>query len=171
MCPAIMLAANRTAKVRGRITNLIVSINTINGIRAVGQPKGTRWANILLNFSHPMIINLNHKGKARENVILIWLVRVNVKGKIPEILKIRIIIKIGNKRKNKWILIIFISCINKERKFLIKVVNCLEGILILNTIKIKQMTQLDTIFLEGSKIEKRDLIIRFSKYWNFNRKI
>ena len=162
MCPAIMFAANRTARVKGRITNLIVSINTINGIRAVGQPKGTRWANILLNFNHPIIINLNHSGKAKENVILIWLVRVNVKGKIPEILKIRIKIKIGNKKKNKWILIIFISCINKERKFLIKIVNCLKGILTLITIKIIQMAQLDTILLEGSKIEKRELIIKFS---------
>ena len=42
MCPAIILAASRTARVRGRITRLIVSINTINGIKAVGHPNGTR---------------------------------------------------------------------------------------------------------------------------------
>lgn len=40
--PAIILAANRTAKVPGRITFLMVSINTIKGIRAPGVPCGTR---------------------------------------------------------------------------------------------------------------------------------
>lgn len=41
-CPAIILAANRTAKVPGRITLLIVSIHTINGIRTAGVPWGTK---------------------------------------------------------------------------------------------------------------------------------
>lgn len=101
ICPAIILAARRTAKVSGRIIRLIVSINTINGIKTVGHPKGTRWANILLNFNHPIIISLNHIGKAKEKVILICLVRVNVKGKIPEMLKAKIKIKIGKRKKNK----------------------------------------------------------------------
>ena len=38
--PAIILAARRTAKVPGRITFLIVSISTMNGIRAPGVPCG-----------------------------------------------------------------------------------------------------------------------------------
>ena len=37
-CPAIILAVNRTAKVPGRITFLIVSIHTINGISTAGVP-------------------------------------------------------------------------------------------------------------------------------------
>lgn len=37
-CPAIILAVNRIAKVPGRITFLIVSIQTINGIRTGGVP-------------------------------------------------------------------------------------------------------------------------------------
>lgn len=37
-CPAIMLAASRTARVPGRITFLIVSIHTIKGISAGGVP-------------------------------------------------------------------------------------------------------------------------------------
>lgn len=45
-CPAIIFAANRTAKVPGRIMFLIVSIHTIKGIRIGGVPWGTRWANI-----------------------------------------------------------------------------------------------------------------------------
>jgi hypothetical protein len=45
-CPAIILAANRIAKVPGRIIFLIVSIHTIKGIRTGGVPWGTRWANI-----------------------------------------------------------------------------------------------------------------------------
>ena len=37
-CPAIIFAANRTASVPGRIKFLIVSINTINGMRTTGVP-------------------------------------------------------------------------------------------------------------------------------------
>lgn len=46
--PAIMFADNRTARVPGRITFLIVSIHTIKGIRIGGVPIGTRCANICL---------------------------------------------------------------------------------------------------------------------------
>jgi len=46
--PAIMLAANRTDKVIGRIKFLVISIITINGIRAVGVPLGTRCAKALM---------------------------------------------------------------------------------------------------------------------------
>lgn len=41
-CPAIILAVSRTASVPGRITLLIVSIQTIKGIRAEGVPCGTK---------------------------------------------------------------------------------------------------------------------------------
>lgn len=44
--PAIILAVNRTAKVPGRIIFLIVSINTIKGIRIEGVPWGIIWINI-----------------------------------------------------------------------------------------------------------------------------
>jgi hypothetical protein len=45
-CPAIMLAVSRTASVPGRIIFLTVSMQTINGIRAVGVPWGTRCSNM-----------------------------------------------------------------------------------------------------------------------------
>lgn len=45
-CPAIILAVNRTAKVPGRIIFLIVSINTIKGIKILGVPWGIIWINI-----------------------------------------------------------------------------------------------------------------------------
>jgi len=47
-CPAIMLADRRIARVRGRITFLMVSITTMKDIRAEGVPCGTKWANIEL---------------------------------------------------------------------------------------------------------------------------
>jgi len=40
--PATILAANRTESVNGRITVLIISINTINGISGYGVPIGTK---------------------------------------------------------------------------------------------------------------------------------
>lgn len=45
--PAIILAANRIAKVSGRIIFLIVSITTIKGIKIVGVPFGIKWINKL----------------------------------------------------------------------------------------------------------------------------
>jgi len=47
--PATILAANRTAKVPGRITILTLSINTITGIRRPGVPTGTKCAMFELN--------------------------------------------------------------------------------------------------------------------------
>lgn len=76
--PAIILAASRIAKVPGRITFLMVSINTINGIKAKGVPWGTKWANIcLVCLIHPNVIKVIHKGKDKDNVITIWLELVN----------------------------------------------------------------------------------------------
>jgi hypothetical protein len=53
------------------MTFLIVSIITINDIRADGVPWGTKCANIeLVKFIHPKIINDSHKGSASENVVI-----------------------------------------------------------------------------------------------------
>lgn len=68
--PAIMFAVNRTAKVRGRIRLLIVSINTINIISGVGVPCGTRWASIsMVLLNQPNTIKEIHRGKAMASVI------------------------------------------------------------------------------------------------------
>jgi len=45
-CPATMFAISRTAKVPGRMMFLVISIQTINGIRGPGVPAGRRWANM-----------------------------------------------------------------------------------------------------------------------------
>jgi hypothetical protein len=45
-CPAIMFAVNRTASVPGRMTLLIVSMITMNGINMDGVPCGTRCSNM-----------------------------------------------------------------------------------------------------------------------------
>jgi hypothetical protein len=47
-CPAIILAANRTAKVPGRIILLIISISTMKGINIIGVLFGTKCAIINL---------------------------------------------------------------------------------------------------------------------------
>lgn len=46
--PAIILAANRIDKVKGRIKCLTLSIKTINGDNNKGLPSGTRWAHLFL---------------------------------------------------------------------------------------------------------------------------
>jgi len=45
-CPAIKFAVNRTHNVIGRIMFLTISIITMNEIKAVGVPCGTRCVNI-----------------------------------------------------------------------------------------------------------------------------
>jgi hypothetical protein len=50
--PAVMLATSRTDKVIGRIRLLTISINTIIGIRSVGEPIGTMWVSKLFVFLH-----------------------------------------------------------------------------------------------------------------------
>jgi len=42
-CPAIILAVNRIANVKGRIIKLINSIITRNGINIKGVPWGVKW--------------------------------------------------------------------------------------------------------------------------------
>jgi len=46
-CPDTIFAINRIPSVPGRIRVLILSISTINLIKALGVLKGTKWANIL----------------------------------------------------------------------------------------------------------------------------
>jgi hypothetical protein len=66
-----MLADRRTASVPGRIVFLIVSIITINDIRADGVPWGTRWANIeLVKLTHPISINASQRGSDREKLVI-----------------------------------------------------------------------------------------------------
>lgn len=78
-CPAIIFADNRTAKVPGRITLLIVSIKTIKGIKTAGVPWGTKWANIcFVLLIQPIVINLTQRGRAKERVIVMWLVLVKM---------------------------------------------------------------------------------------------
>ena len=43
MCPALILAASRKAKVRGRTSILIVSISTRKGLSQSGAPAGNKW--------------------------------------------------------------------------------------------------------------------------------
>lgn len=83
--PAIIFAESRIANVPGRIILLVVSINTIKGVKAPGVPSGTRWASICwVLFNHPKIINLTHSGKARARVIDICLVLVKTYGSRPK---------------------------------------------------------------------------------------
>lgn len=78
ICPAVMLAINRTAKAPGRIILLIVSIKTINGIRIGGVPEGIVWASIIVVLLiHPNKIILNQIGNASARVKVICLDLVN----------------------------------------------------------------------------------------------
>lgn len=68
-CPAIRFAVNRTHSVIGRITFLTSSIITINIIKALGVPCGTKWLSILFVFwSQPKSINDTQNERETGNV-------------------------------------------------------------------------------------------------------
>jgi len=76
----------------------MVSITTMNDIRAEGVPWGTKWENIeLVKLIHPISINESQRGRARVNVVIMWLVAVKMNGNNP--IKLFSRIKI-NKLKN-----------------------------------------------------------------------
>jgi hypothetical protein len=75
-CPAIRLAVSRTHNVIGRIIFLVSSIKTINLIRAIGVPWGTRWLNIwFVFFSQPNKIIASQNTKERGRVTARWEVK------------------------------------------------------------------------------------------------
>lgn len=74
MCPAVILAINRTAKAPGRMMLLIVSIITMKGIRMGGVPEGIVWASIIVVLLiHPNKMILSQIGRARARVKVICL--------------------------------------------------------------------------------------------------
>lgn len=78
-CPATIFAASRTDRVTGRITALTISISTINGLRAIGLPKGTKWASMLLvDLIHAITTCPTQRGRAMANVRLMWLEAVKI---------------------------------------------------------------------------------------------
>ena len=119
--PAIIFALNRIAKVHGRIKFLIVSINTIKGIKTFGVPWGTKWINILLKFLiQPNNINEIHKIIENVNEKIKWLDEVKIYEYNP-IKLFNIIIK--NKEINKIKLILLIFNFIKILNSLFKIIN------------------------------------------------
>jgi len=83
-CPAVRFAASRNPKAIGWAIRLIVSIQTISGIRKEGVPWGTRWLRRLLKASkNPRIFTLNHRGIAILYVNDTCLVIVKAYGNSP----------------------------------------------------------------------------------------
>lgn len=72
--PALMLAASRNERVRGRTEILVVSIKTRNGLSQSGAPSGRKWAiNILGNFVRLDEIIDSHTGRPSDRVKIRWL--------------------------------------------------------------------------------------------------
>ena len=70
--PALMLAARRNERVRGRTRTLVVSIRTRNGFNQSGAPSGRKCAVDFLGLLENLeMINLSQMGRPR--------VRVNTK--------------------------------------------------------------------------------------------
>lgn len=72
MWPALMLAARRIPKVRGRTRSLIDSIRTRGGDSQGGAPDGRRWAALLMGvWITQEIKEANHRGMLALAVIII----------------------------------------------------------------------------------------------------
>lgn len=94
-------------KVTGRIKFLTVSIITINEVRGMGDPKGTKCVIILLNeVIHPLIIKVIQIGNAIIIDNEICLVGVKIYGNRPIQLNNKIDEKMEiNRRINFWFLL------------------------------------------------------------------
>lgn len=169
--PAIILADKRTARVPGRIIFLIVSIITIKGIRTEGVPWGTKCANIcLVLLIQPNNMNLIHSGRARASVIVICLVLVKMYGNNPR--------KLLNKIKEKREINIKVVPLNLEipnkvlnskcnvKKILFQNIKFRDGRNqnnigknIIPNIVLSQFKEKLKMFVEGSKIENKFIII------------
>lgn len=166
-CPAIMLAVKRIAKVPGRIKFLIVSMQTIKGIKIGGVPCGTRWANIFNVFvNHPYNINLSHNGSANVNVNVKCLDLVKMYGNRP----IKLLIKIVENsviKINVLPSLIFKRFLNSKCKFLMIVIHKIliregisQNICGIKIIIIVDLNQLrEKIWVLGSNVENRFVII------------
>ena len=97
-CPATILAASRTARVKGRITDLMISISTINGTNTGGVPLGTRCAiKEVKVFTAAAPVSLNQRSNLSGRVTLTCLDAVNTYGKRPKKLFIRRPVKTAHK--------------------------------------------------------------------------
>ena len=83
-----MLAINRILKVEGRIRVLTNSIITIKLIKGEGVLRGTKWANILLEYVYqPYIKKPDHRGIENIKLKVMCLDGVNTFGRRPNILQ------------------------------------------------------------------------------------
>lgn len=98
------MAVNRTPSAIGRINKLMVSIRIMKGIRGVGEPSGSMWANVDdVLVVKPVITVAIHIGIARAMFIDSWEVGANVYGSRPSKLDRRISIsRLTRKRDHFW---------------------------------------------------------------------
>lgn len=95
MCPALILAVNRTESVIGRTRILTVSIITKKGFKGAGAPIGSKLAITEVGLKKiPETIKESHKGNPNDKEIAKCLVGLKTYGTRP--LKF---IKIKNKNK------------------------------------------------------------------------
>jgi len=169
-CPAIIFAANRTERVIGRMILLIISIHTINDIRAIGVPWGTKCANICIVWLiQPYSIKDSQRGRAKVRVKIKCLEAVKINGNKPKEFLIKMVkkIEIGI----RVILLIFVgpsrvlNSLWRVRIIFWKIIEIRVGISQYNVgnnrIDENSEIQLSWIGkdLEGSKIENKLVII------------
>jgi hypothetical protein len=84
ICPALMLAASRNDRVRGRTKILVVSIKTRNGLSQSGAPSGRKWATDALgDFENVESIILSQIGRPKLIVKIKCLDKLNIYGIKP----------------------------------------------------------------------------------------
>jgi len=167
-CPAIKLAVSRTHKVTGRIILLTSSIKTINIIRTLGVPWGTKWESILLVLLiHPNNIRANQNTKDSGKFKETWEETENTCG--YKATTLIIIMNINNDIINKLTPFSFLPRVKEtslekiETSFLNKSIGE-KGInqvfkgKILKKIN-KTIQEIEKVEIDGSKIEKRFVII------------
>jgi hypothetical protein len=106
ICPALILAASRNERVKGRTEILVVSIIIRNGFSHVGAPSGKRCAIVALGLNRALEIIIDiHIGRPRRSVNTRWLDNEMEYGLSPN--KLIIIIKQKNEHREVFSPLIF----------------------------------------------------------------
>ncbi len=75
ICPAVKLAPNRNARIKGRTMILTVSIMIKKGLRLDGAPEGSKDATTFWPlFLIPEMMKSSQNGNLKDSVIARWLV-------------------------------------------------------------------------------------------------
>lgn len=176
MCPAVIFAARRNERVKGRTRTLDVSIRTRNGFNHSGAPSGRKCAVEALGLKEKLeMIILSQIGSPRDRVRINWLESLKEYGIRPmrliRIIKINRLLRTEDSPfkdlllvRDNWDIIMEalrrLGVLNRLHKRLVVMLRQIMNIKV--RIKRVEVEGMMAVYSDGSKEEKMSGIIQDS---------